>query len=220
MEWYTLEGDPNNQCSFLQNDASYCTYARIRLPGGYSESTANHLICNLKIPVGVRVSNPSRWLHKVRATRQFASELKDLLIGAADLNVPICFLPTSKKSDDPDYDPRWDMVAEALRNSEPRFRIETPFEVITSTEAYHSSGQTRNPSTIKQNLQWTGFDNNDFEEIVLIDDVLTTGAHFVAARALIQENLEHPVNVSGVFWAKHQHPVIDPLVEFDDLSEL
>lgn len=221
MEWLTLEGDPNNQCRFLQDNSSYCTYARIRVKGGHEKSEANQLISNLKMSSEVKTSKPARWRYKLKAIQQFASELKSLLGGALDQNVPICFLPTSKKEGDPEFDPRWKMLEKSLLKLDSRFRIEKPFEVIDSTEAYHSSGESRNPRTIQNNLKWLGFPQNDFKEIILIDDVLTTGAHFIAARNLICENHSiKPQKISGVFWAKHQHPVIDLSKEFDDLSQL
>jgi orotate phosphoribosyltransferase len=62
------------------------------------------------------------------------------------------------------------------------------------------AGGTRNPHIDKSTLEWVGF-NNDQNLIILIDDVITSGASFKACQQLIFENSPH-TTVVGVFWAR------------------
>jgi predicted amidophosphoribosyltransferase len=57
--------------------------------------------------------------------------------------------------------------------------VEWPIESRETVTAAHSGG-SRDPVEIMDNFDWTGFENEEPETLVVIDDVLTTGSHFRA----------------------------------------
>lgn len=80
--------------------------------------------------------------------------------------------------------------------------------VSESHQPVHSGGD-RNPEEFYSFLKWKGLRTSP-AHIVLVDDVITSGAHFKACQRLIHEH--HPdIEIAGVFWAK----VIWPEIEFD-----
>jgi len=49
-------------------------------------------------------------------------------------------MPSSKKSDDPEYDPRFDMMLEDLRQLCPKLKMVEPIKKRTSTQPLHEGG--------------------------------------------------------------------------------
>ena len=127
------------------------------------------------------------------------------------------FLPTSKLKSDPGYDPRWDMVSSELERLCPSCPIEVPFTNRDSTEPYHTSDRRRDPAEIRDNYDWLGFDQQHVDQVYLIDDVFTTGAHYKAAKHLIHNNLGEGVDVRGIFWTRHRHDDNDGKIDFSRL---
>ena len=179
-----------------------CYYAREYVSGGgWKASEANRLITNFKKDPEKR--GTPEWYHKERAIEQFAQELT-IVLGANHVVAPI---PSSKRLDDPGYDSRLDDTLKRLATLRSDVTCVNPFSVIASTEPYHLAGgiKSRDPKEIYRNLEWTGLPEN-VPHLILIDDVLTSGAHFVACKRLVQEH--HPVlPVLGVFWAKTIWPL-------------
>ena len=66
-----------------------------------------------------------------------------------------------------------------------------------------SHGGSRNKEDIKNNTKWNGFSGNIVETVIIIDDVLTTGALFKAWKEIIQSNEPKVKRVIGFFWALH-----------------
>ncbi|EIX7253969.1 hypothetical protein MK585_001925, partial [Campylobacter coli] len=62
----------------------------------------------------------------------------------------------------------------------------------------------RNPNDLKQEILF--YPPNFFDKnIVLIDDVLTTGGHFKACKNILLEKLDPNINIVGLFLAKTEH---------------
>ena len=187
-------------------DADACYYAREYIShGGYSASEANNLIINLKKPPDKR--DTPQWKWKVRAIEQFANELGQLLPD----DISVAAVPTSKRRDDPEYDSRLDDALNILHGQRNKIMIEAPFEMIESHQSAHTGGE-RSVEEFYRLLQWRGFQQVP-ELIVLVDDVITTGAHFKACQRMIREY--HPeVEIAGAFWAKVVWPEVDLDIEF------
>jgi hypothetical protein len=180
--------------------ADECYYAREYVSaGGWKASEANSLITNLKKP-RERQGQPD-WRYKIQAIRQFANELTQLVkegvLGA---------IPCSKCRDDPAYDPRLDEVLRTLQKLNPKIIVERPIEIAVSHRPVHTGGE-RGVEAFYEFLRWRGL-REPTEELILVDDVITTGAHFKACQRLILEH--HPgMKVYGVFWAKVIWPETD-----------
>jgi hypothetical protein len=182
-------------------DSDQCYYAREYISrGGYSASEANQLISNFKKAPDKKQT--AQWEWKERAILQFARELRLLLNDGST----VAAIPTSKREDDPQYDSRLDDVLKTLRQFLPALVIERPFEVTESHQSAHTGGG-RGPEEFYQLLKWKGLRFVP-PQIVLIDDVITSGSHFKACQRLINEH--HPaIEIAGVFWAKVIWPEVD-----------
>jgi hypothetical protein len=176
------------------DDADVCYYAREYVShGGWSASEANQLISNFKKKPNTK--GTYQWAHREAAVSQIAREL------AAGLAKDLCIaaIPTSKTSDDPEYDHRFEDLFTELRRLRPDLHIEAPIACRESHQSVHTGG-ARHPDLIYDLLEWRGFVNVP-SKVCLIDDLLTTGGHFKACQRLILEH--HPsMQVNGIFLAK------------------
>jgi hypothetical protein len=176
-----------------------CYYAREYIAkGGFSASQTNQLINNFKKSVD-RKGKPE-WKYKTQAVRQFAEELSSALNDGA-IVAPV---PSSKCKSDPQYDSRLVDCLRALVRQRPNITAVEALVGKTTLQAVHLGG-VRSPSIIYQNLDWAGGLPNGARHLILVDDVLTTGAHFKACQRLVLE--KHPdLKVIGAFWAKTVWP--------------
>ena len=138
---------------------------------------------------------------------QFAQELAGFL----PRDVRLCHIPTSKLPNDPEYDPRFDMLFKALAKLRPDFRIERPFAIANSHQAAHEGGSR---TEFARQLRWSGLQHSA-QDIVVVDDVITGGSHFKACQAMLAA---HGVSVVvGVFWGVAITPPVDPKIDFTAL---
>lgn len=108
-------------------------------------------------------------------------------------------VPPSKAQDDPHYDDRnFQTVTQIC--SQTGFRLCRDIETISPIVASHSGG-TRNPQTIKQSLGRIARNANECDWVFLVDDVLVSGAHFVAVSELLRET-EFTGEIIGLFLAR------------------
>jgi phosphoribosylpyrophosphate synthetase len=74
--------------------------------------------------------------------------------------------------------------------------------ILENTEAAHESPNRPGPITIKENLILdSGLCDPAGRKIILVDDVITTGAHFVACKILLNEQFPE-TKVIGLFVAR------------------
>lgn len=175
------------------SEGDECYYARRYVSGGkFGASEANQLIRNFKKPPDRR--SKVEWKYKVHAIEQFAAELGQFIERGS-----LCAIPGSKRRDDRAYDSRLDDVLDILSSRNRQIIVERPFEVTVSHRATHDGGE-RSAESFYAMLRWTGFKKKP-RDVILIDDVITTGCHFKACQRMIQERFPR-VKVYGVFWAK------------------
>lgn len=196
--WKKIERVGVEKFPIYLEDEDICFYARDYISrGGYQASNANNLINNFKKPAD-RKGKPE-WSWKEKAIKQFASEISEIL---PDEMLVTC-IPSSIIKTDPSYDSRLEDTLKQLKLLRPDIIIKFPISIMQTTVASHSGGG-RNPEQIYENLKWKGL-LTTFDQIVLVDDVLTTGAHFKACKKLILEYHPHKT-VIGIFWAKTVWP--------------
>lgn len=196
--WQRIEPFIEDRPVFLSED-DVCFFAREYIIGGsYQESEANRLILNFKKPPEKREKR--EWWYKQDAARQFAREVAALLRGMTSESA-VAFIPTSKASDDPQYDPRFDMMAETLKQLLPEVRVETPIIRPRTCRPLHGGEQTRQVRLVYDSLGWKGFRMQLPGLVFLVDDVVTSGSHFKACQRLIREH-HAAMHVIGLFWAR------------------
>lgn len=176
------------------NPGDECYYAREYLiDSDFRASDANNLIGNLKKSVDRR--GTAEWKHKLAAIDQFARELAAVIPNGAF----VTDLPSSKSLDDPAYDDRIEKVLTALTNLKPGITYEKLLTVQKSIPAAHHRG-TRDPDVLSANYAWCGT-SAARPVVLLVDDVITSGGHFVASKRRIIEEWPH-CRVVGIFWAR------------------
>ena len=108
-------------------------------------------------------------------------------------------IPSSLLESNPNYDNRMEKTLKLLGMLAPSISIVKPICLITEIISAHSGGQ-RNPDSLKENYQWRGFQRVP-DSIVIVDDVITTGGHYVACKNFIKQ-YHQDIDVFGVFWAR------------------
>jgi hypothetical protein len=192
--WKKIDADQSIPIYLTADDQ--CYYARDYIAqGSWTASPGNNLIKNFKKDVSRR--NKPEWRYKLEAIDRFARDLRVLILDG----VTVAAIPSSKARSDPEYDSRMEDMLMVLKLLHPTLRIVEPFLAKTTLQAAHLGGP-RTPELIYRNLEWVELGEPiETKQIVLIDDVITTGAHFKACQRLLQENVAR-IEVFGVFWAK------------------
>lgn len=164
---------------------------------GYSHSSTNQIIHNLKKKPSLRATQ--QWPHKVRAIQKVAAAIRGALSPQAYGIITLVPIPPSKLRVDPEYDNR---IAEISRAVSPQADVRELIETATARSALHESDQRLTPAQLLATLRIR-------EEvcapapqnIVLVDDVITTGCSFVACSTLLQQRFPN-INISGIFAAR------------------
>jgi hypothetical protein len=164
---------------------------------GYTHSVTNQLILNLKKKMD-RQGQPD-WKYKSHAIRQAARNLRDSLTPAFLDSATFIPVPPSKVAGDPEYDDRMTQVLQLLGNG-----VDVR-ELVCQTESMHeahTAAARPGPATL--------YNNYEIEEslveptptrIAVVDDVLTTGAHFKAMKRILSEFFPD-AQIVGIFVAR------------------
>jgi hypothetical protein len=183
--WYLAEGD---ECYFIGE------YTAGR---GFSYSSTNQFIYNLKKSVERR--GLADWVWKDRAIQQGAWSLRDSLNPAFLASATFVPVPPSKIASDPLYDDRMTRVLSSLG---PGVDVR---ELVVQSEGMHDAHTASvrpGPSDLYRNYE---IDETLAEptpvRIAVVDDVLTTGAHFKAMEMILGDAF-HGVPVIGLFLAR------------------
>lgn len=181
----------SDECFYILSYTSHKPYT-------YSED--NSIITNLK--KGMHKRELAEWKYKLQAIDQCASFLRSINIPSIfSDNITIVPIPPSKIKTDPNHDDRLIQVLNKAFNDTIDIR-----ELITqehSTEADHTTANRRSPEEIKRNYIFNeDLAANAKENIIIFDDVLTTGAHYIAAKEIIKENMHNITSIKGLFIAR------------------
>ena len=181
---------------------------------GYAFSSTNNLVLNFKKSVQTR--NTAQWPHKERAIGQsaaaFRAALNDEWLNVATL-VPI---PPSKARADPLYDDRMVRMLRAIR-AQPPLDVRELIVQTVSTGAVHDQETRPRPAEIEALYRIDETLRDPPPRVFgLFDDVLTTGAHYLAAAAVLQKAFPG-VRIIGLFIARRVPEAVD--VEDFDVTE-
>ena len=176
--------------------------------GGHACSETNQLIHNFK--KGVERRNRSEWAYKERAIVTIANMIRANIKSDAVLTfVPI---PPSKAKNHELYDDRMSKVLTIASGGRPYSVLELIIQ-IQSVEATHVSNERPSPDEILQNYRLDEtLCTPEPLLIFLVDDVITTGCHFKAAKRLLSARFPN-VRIVGLFIARRV-----PKSDFDALD--
>lgn len=164
---------------------------------GFAHSNTNQFIFNLKKSVERR--GHSDWIWKERAIQQATAVLRGSLNPAFLQNATFVPIPPCRATDDPLYD---DRMSRVLRLLGPEVDVRELVIQLESTEGAHISPDRPGPRQLYENYS---IDDSLTEptpvQIAVVDDVLTTGAHFKAMKRILRENFSD-VEVVGLFLAR------------------
>ena len=188
---------PDDRCFFL---GEYTARA------GYAFSETNQLISNSK-------KSPERrgrpeWRYKGEAIRKVAGMFRDALPEDWLRTVTLVPIPPSKAKGDPLYDDRMLRMLQTLgRGLEVDIR-----ELILQRESMAAVHESEDRPSLEQLIRNYYIDEAVAEPpptaVALFDDLLTAGAHFKAAQAMIA-NRYPGVPTAGIFIARRVPRTID-----------
>ena len=185
--------------SFLEESDSCYYLGEYTARRGYTFSETNNLIINLKKPLDRR--DRPEWQYKEIAILDAGKALSRALTQSCIRSATFVPMPPSKSREDPLYDDRMIRVIRAIRPTGEIDLREILYQESTMP-SLHMSDSTRSPSRISA---YYSIDEDLCEpcpsQIIVCDDVLTTGAHFKAAQSLLSERFPR-IPIQGVFIAR------------------
>ena len=200
--WYLAEDDA---CYFL---------GEYTAREGFAYSATNNLILNFK--KGMKRRGRPEWPYKARAIRRAGRAFRQAL-EPADLDLLTCVpMPPSKAKDDALYDARMTEMLTAIRR-EPLLDIRELVVQTVSTEPVHEMEDRLRPEEIEALYRIEEeLTEPEPRVIAVVDDLLTTGAHFRAAKSILSAQFpETPI--IGLFIARRA-PDSASIEDFDDLD--
>lgn len=183
--WYLDEQD---ECYFIGE------YTAGR---GYTHSATNQLILNLKKSVDRR--GRPEWMFKENAIRQAGITLRDSLNPAFLQRATFVPVPPSRAVADPLYDDRMVRLLRWLGNDvDVRVLVCQKQSMLEAHFSQHRPG----PNELYQNYDTDdGLAEPAPLQLAVVDDVLTTGAHFKAMKMTLEDTFPG-VPVVGLFLAR------------------
>jgi hypothetical protein len=182
---------------FLSKDDVCIYWGEYTARKGYAYSEANTLILNFK-KSSDRKGRPE-WHYKLQAIDRVATIFRNTIKSTFLAESTIVPIPPSKAKSDPLYD---DRMTQAVTKIAPELDIRELVSMKETVDASHASDNRPTPARL---TDWMEINRNCLapipKRILLFDDVITTGAHFVAVKTLLREVLPS-VEVFGFFIAR------------------
>jgi hypothetical protein len=181
---------------------------------GYAFSVTNNLILNFKKKMDRR--GKPEWPYKAVAIQRAAAALRASLKDNARQKLTFVPIPPSKAKSDPLYD---DRLVQMLRGIWPGQPIDIRELVIqpASSDAVHDREERPTPAELEARyvVDQALVAPPPQETIAVVDDVLTTGSHFVAVRNKLRQVFP-TANIVGLFIARRVPEAVD-LEDFDEI---
>lgn len=164
---------------------------------GFAHSNTNQFVFNFKKSVERR--GHSDWKWKEIAIQQAATALRESLNPGFLQNATFVPVPPCRAVNDQLYD---DRMSRVLRLLGPEVDVRELVLQVESTESVHNSPDRPGPHTLYMNYSVDDLLTEPAPtQIAVVDDVLTTGAHFKAMKRLLRETFPD-VGVVGLFLAR------------------
>jgi predicted amidophosphoribosyltransferase len=183
------------------NDTDKCffshTYKSHKKP---SQDSTNQLIYNFKISPTKRGTN--QWKYKIDAVKKISKILKNSINNQELKKVTLVPIPPSKCKSDPEYDNRMTCALNLAFKKKADIR-ELLVQKKSKTPS-HKSSIRPTISQLHKNLEIDDTLGKELKKnIILVDDVITTGAHFKACEKKIKEHFPG-INILGLFIARRE----------------
>lgn len=196
--WYLA---PEDDCFFF---GEYTARA------GYGHSSTNQIITNIKKKPNLQ--GTAQWQYKVRDMQRVATAIRGAINPQSYGTVTLVPVPPSKLRNDPEHDPR---MAQIARLVSPTADVRELIQAVCARPPQHESEQRLQPHELMATLQVNEATCIPApQNIILIDDVITTGCSFVACRTLLRARFPN-IPVWGIFAARR---VIDHSADFVSLD--
>ncbi len=177
----------NDRCSYLYDYTAH---------GGYQHSDANQLILNFKEPM--KEKGKPGWHYKESAIHDIAKAFTQNFAEFDMSRYTFVPVPPSAAHGDPAHDDR--IVQMLCRIQSPQDERELIIQAETMQPALRDG--TRNPDEyVKQYRINEKLVQAPPSMILVVDDILRTGAHFRAAKTVLRERFPD-VRISGLFVAR------------------
>jgi len=181
---------------------------------GFAYSATNSLILNFKKTLDRR--GRPEWRYKERALQTAAAAFRRALNPEALDRLTFVPVPPSKAKGDPLYDDRLTRMLRAIR-PEPPLDVRELIVQTESTDAVHDREVRPRPEEIEALYSIDQTLTEPAPRLVaVVDDLLTTGAHFRAAKSILSARFPEVAAV-GMFIARRAPDTAD-LEEFDDVE--
>jgi len=185
--------------SYLDNDDECFYLGEYTARAGFSFSATNNLIQNLKKPLD-RKERPE-WRYKNLAIQEAGIALRGAIGEGMIRSATWVPMPPSKAKGHPMYDDRILRVLQKM-GSGLQFDLREMIQQKGNLSAAHEANE---PRSVEKLIQAYSIDDNTCGPpptfIIVVDDVLTTGAHFKAAKQLLLSRFLDAC-VQGVFIAR------------------
>jgi len=203
LQWRRIDRRIESTPSKLSLD-DICFYYRDYIEGGHKASDSNQLVCNFKIEPHIENENPSRWAYKQLAVEQCIQDYKmffnRFFAQNPAISVGLIPIPPSKGKSSIEYDNRMVRVAKCLEKGYLGITVCDVLDTNSLLLPAHLGG-TREISEIKDCLSIELYSFDTYGVVFVLDDMITSGAHYVACKELLKEY--HPnINVAGLFWSR------------------
>ncbi len=173
---------------------------------GFAFSPTNNLILNFKKKMDRR--GRPEWAYKTQAIQRAAAAFRAALKEEARSTLTFVPVPPSKAPDDPLYD---DRLTQMLKSIWPGLATDVR-EIVrqpVSTDAVHDQDQRPPPAEIEARYVIDRSLLNPAPQLIAVtDDVLTTGAHYVAARTMLRSAFPG-TKIVGLFIARRVPEAVD-----------
>jgi hypothetical protein len=173
---------------------------------GYAFSPTNHLIFNLK--KGMERRDRPEWRYKGVAIQTVADALRTALNDRARQTLTFVPVPPSKSKADPLYDDRLVQVLRAIwpgQGADIREMVAQP----ASTDAVHDRDDRPTPAELEARYVIDqGVVHPKPQACAVVDDMITTGAHYVAIKNILR--CAYPdIPIVGIFIARRVPEAVD-----------
>jgi predicted amidophosphoribosyltransferase len=186
--------------TFLEATDSCFFLGEYTARGGYAAGATNNLINNLKKPMSYR-NRPDVWQYKSGAIASCAEILR-VIMGQGNISrltfIPV---PPSRAKSDPDYD---DRLLQILIRMTGGIQADIRELIVQSGSlaASHEGDRTSIADLVKNYEVVEALKAPEpAHEIIIFDDVLTTGRHFKAMQQVLR-NAFPTIKCSGLFIAR------------------